>query len=460
MAVQQEKKLNDFAHIILDNITEGVFTIDSNRHITSFNRAAESIIGIKAEEAVGMPCFDVFRASICEHECALCQTIETGEPVIGKTIYIVNSKGEQIPISVSTALLRNENDKVIGGVETFRDLTIVNKLRKELEARYTFADIISKNSEMKRIFSTLPQIAESGSTVLIQGVSGSGKELFARVIHNLSKRKHKKMITVNCGALPDTLLESELFGYKAGAFTDAKKDKKGRFAEAEGGTIFLDEIGDISAAFQIRLLRVLQEKVYQPLGSNENIKADVRVITATNKDLSELVHRGTFRDDLYYRINIMKIVLPPLKKRREDIPLLVEHFISKFNHLTGKNIKATSPQVMEHLMRHHFPGNVRELENIIEHAFVLCTDRIIQLEHLPSEIAQHTESMAEVSNIKSSIEEVQANLIFEALERNNWNRLAAAADLGIHKATLFRRIKQLGLKLPAKDGRSLPKKQR
>lgn len=458
MARNNEKKINDFATIILENITEGVFTIDQNRHITSFNKAAESIIGIKAKEAVGMPCFDVFHASICEHECALCHTMETGQPIIGKTIYIINSKGEQVPISVSTALLRDESEKIIGGVETFRDLTIVNKLRKELEARYTFADIISKNSEMKRIFSTLPQIAESGSTVLIQGVSGSGKELFARVIHNLSKRKHKKMVTVNCGALPDTLLESELFGYKAGAFTDAKKDKKGRFAEAEGGTIFLDEIGDISAAFQIRLLRVLQEKVYQPLGSNENIRADVRVITATNKDLTELVARGVFRDDLYYRINIMKIVLPPLKKRREDIPLLIKHFISKFNNISGKNIEAVSPQVMEHLMRHHFPGNVRELENIIEHAFVLCRERIIQLEHLPAEITQHEESITEFTNIKSSIEEVQANLILEALERNNWNRLAAAADLGIHKATLFRRIKQYGLKLPDKDGRSLRKK--
>jgi len=458
MTKQPEKKVNDFAHIILDNITEGVFTINKTRHITSFNRAAESIIGIKSEEAVGMPCYDVFRASICEHECALCQTMETSEPVIGKTIYIVNSKGEQIPISVSTALLRDEYGEVIGGVETFRDLTIVNKLRKELEARYTFADIISKNSEIKRIFGILPQIAESGSTVLIQGVSGSGKELFARVIHDLSKRKNKKMVTVNCGALPDTLLESELFGYKAGAFTDAKKDKKGRFAEAEGGTIFLDEIGDVSAAFQIRLLRVLQEKVYQPLGSNENIKADVRVITATNKDLTDLVAKGVFRDDLYYRINIMKIILPSLKKRREDIPLLIKHFISRFNNISGKNIEAISSQVMEQLMRYNYPGNVRELENIIEHAFVLCRDRVIQLEHLPAEITQHKESLTEVSNIKTSVEEVQANMIIEALERNNWNRLAAAADLGIHKATLFRRIKQFGLKLPAKDGRSLGNK--
>ncbi len=457
MSTNDEKQVSGFAHIILDNITEGVFTINKNRHLTFFNRAAEKITGISRKDAVGMPCYDVFRASICEKECMLCKTIDTGLPIVGKTIYIINTKGDQIPISISTTLLRNEKQEVIGGIQTFRDLTIVNKLRKELEGRYTFADIISKNSEMKRIFSILPQIAESGSTVLIQGVSGTGKELFARVIHNLSKRRNKKMVAVNCGALPDTLLESELFGYKAGAFTDAKRDKKGRFAEAEGGTIFLDEIGDISPAFQMRLLRVLQERVYQPLGSNENIRTDVRVITATNKDLAEMVLKGTFRDDLYYRINVMKIILPPLNQRREDISLLIKHFISKYNNLTGKNIETISSKVLEILMRYNFPGNVRELENIIEHAFVLCRDQIIQIEHLPEEVAHFSHKYDRNSPIKSTIEDVQANIILEALEKNNWNRLAAAADLGIHKATLFRRINQLGIELPKKDGRSTKK---
>lgn len=457
MSTNDEKQVADFAHIILDNITEGVFTINKNRHLTFFNRAAEKITGISRKEALGMPCYDVFRANICEKECVLCKTIETGIPYVGKTIYIINSEGDQIPISVSTTLLRNEQQEVIGGIETFRDLTIVNKLRKELEGRYTFSDIISKNSEMKRIFSILPQIAESGSTVLIQGVSGTGKELFARVIHNLSKRSNKKMVAVNCGALPDTLLESELFGYKAGAFTDAKKDKKGRFAEAEGGTIFLDEIGDISPAFQMRLLRVLQERVYQPLGSNENIRTDVRVITATNKDLAEMVNKGTFRDDLYYRINVMKIILPPLNQRREDISLLIKHFISKYNNLTGKNIETVSSQVLEILMRYNFPGNVRELENIIEHAFVLCRDQIIQMEHLPKEVAHSSNKFDGTSPIKSTIEDVQANMILEALEKNNGNRLAAALELGIHKATLFRRINQLGIATPKKDGRSSKK---
>lgn len=455
MADKYDKKVGDYAHIILDNITEGVFTIDRNRHITSFNRAAEKITGISRNEAIGQRCYDVFRANICESNCALCKTMETGQPIVSQTIYIINSKGDQVPINVSTALLRNNKGGVIGAVETFRDLSMVNILRKELENRYSFSDIISKNNQMKRIFNTLPQIAESGSTVLIQGESGTGKELFARVIHNLSKRNSKKMVLVNCGALPDTLLESELFGYKAGAFTDAKRDKKGRFAQADGSTIFLDEIGDISPAFQIRLLRVLEDKQYQPLGSNLSVQANVRVVAATNKDLSELVVQGTFRKDLYYRINVMKIVIPPLCQRKEDIPHLIKHFISKFNHLSDKEIENISPDVLDLLMRYNFPGNVRELENIIEHAFVLCRENIIKPEHLPEELKHATNNYTNYSNITTSVNEVQANLIIEALQRNNWNRLAAAKELKIHKSTLFRRIKQLGIKLPSKDGRSV-----
>lgn len=452
-----DKKFCDYAHIILDNISEGVFTIDKNRHITSFNRAAEKITGIKKDEAIGQFCFDVFHANICESGCAMCKTIETKKPVMSQTVYIINSSGEQIPISISTALLRDKSNKIIGAVETFRDLSTVSNLRKELQGRYSFNDIISKSAAMKRIFNILPQIAESGTTVLIQGESGTGKELFARVIHNLSKRSQKPFVPVNCGALPDTLLESELFGYKAGAFTDAKKDKRGLFAQAENGTIFLDEIGDISPAFQIRLLRVLQDGYYQPLGSNETIKANARVIAATNKDLSQLVEQGLFRQDLYYRINVMKVVLPPLRQRKEDIPLLINHFISKFNHLQDKQIKEVSNVVLNLLMRHSFPGNVRELENIIEHAFVLCNDNEIRPEHLPDDFLQQPHPIIEKSVMQSTVNNFQAQLIMDALERNNWNRLAAASELGIHKSTLFRRIKQLGIKLPSKDGRSTRK---
>ena len=257
---------------------------------------------------------------------------------MNKAVQIIDAKGKRKAITISTALFKDSKGKVMGGVETFRDMSMIEQLRKEIQSRYSYEDIISQNHAMQNLFSILPNIAESNTTVLIEGESGTGKELFARAIHNMSFRKGKPFIAVNCGALPDTLLESELFGYKAGAFTDAKKDKPGRFALAQGGTLFLDEIGDISASVQVKLLRVLQDKTYEPVGGISPVKADVRIITATNKKLDQFVKEGKFRDDLYYRVNVMKLELPPLRNRKEDIPLLVEHFIGKFNRLHNKNI--------------------------------------------------------------------------------------------------------------------------
>ena len=454
MSNNNYQNINEFTRIILDSITDGVFTVNKNWKITSFNQAAEIITGITREEAIGQFCSDVFRASICESECALRYTMDSGKPLLNKTIYIVNSEGQQIPVTISTALLKDSNGNVIGGVETFRDLTVVNELLKKLEKSYSFEDIISKNKKMLKLFSILPQIAESDSTVLVEGESGTGKELVARVIHRLSKRKNSSWVAVNCSALPDTLLESELFGYKAGAFTDAKKDKKGRFAQAEGGSIFLDEIGDITPALQVRFLRVLQEKEYEPLGSTQSEKANVRIITATNKNLNQLVQENNFRQDLYYRINVIKIHIPPLRERKEDIPLLVRHFIANFNHLQNKNIADVSPQVMRILMNHDYPGNVRELENIIEHAFVLCRQNIIEQHDLPGDLIPHQPEKDITIHSISSMDELEANLILQTLEKNNWNRLATAAELGMHKSTLFRKINKLGIKLPEKDGRS------
>ncbi len=306
-----EKQIEKFTNIILDSITDGVFTVDRDWRITSFNKAAEEITGTTQEEAIGRRCSDVFRASVCESGCVLRETMDTGKPVMCRSLYIVNADGEKVTLSVSTALLRDNSGAVIGGVETFRDLRTVETLRKSLMRHYSFSDIISKNADMQRLFSILPQIARSSSTVLIQGESGVGKELFARVLHEMSPRSKKKLVAVNCSALPDTLLESELFGYKAGAFTDARKDRKGRFAQAESGTLFLDEIGDITPALQAKLLRVLQEKEYEPLGASESVKADVRIIAATNRDLAAMVKEGTFRQDLFYRINVIKLTIPP-----------------------------------------------------------------------------------------------------------------------------------------------------
>ncbi|HOZ49783.1 MAG TPA: sigma 54-interacting transcriptional regulator [Candidatus Hydrogenedentes bacterium] len=437
---------------ILDSINEGVFTVDQDWHITTFNSAAERITGVAREQALGSRCCDVFRADICETNCALRRTMSEGEPVVNATGHIVNHEGERVPIRIATALLRDDTGAVIGGVETFQDLTQIEQLQKELEGRYTFEDIVGRSPVMLRLFDLLPQISASSSTVLLEGASGTGKELFARAIHNLSPRRRKPFVAVNCAALPDTLLESELFGHKAGAFTDAKRDKPGRFERANNGTIFLDEIGDISPAMQVRLLRVLQERQVEPLGGLKAIPIDVRVVVATNKDLSELVRSGRFRDDLYYRIRVVYLRLPDLKERREDIPLLVGRLIAKFNRLHGRDIAGVSDRVMARLMEHDYPGNVRELENIIEQAFVLCRGGMIDFEHLPLELRPATATDREEVR-PMSLDAMERFLIGEALQRRNGNRKEAARDLGINVSTLYRKIQALGINPPESDGR-------
>jgi len=437
---------------ILNSLNEGVFTVDGDWRITAFNRAAERITGVTQNQAIGSPCCDVFRASICEKDCALRRTMDSGKPIVNATAHIINQQGQRIPIRIATALLRDEDGNIVGGVETFQDLTQVEQLQKELQARYTFEDIVGRSPAMMRLFEILPQVAASSSTVLIEGPSGTGKELFARAIHNLSPRKKMPFVAVNCAALPDTLLESELFGHVAGAFTDAKRDKPGRFTLAEGGTIFLDEIGDISPAMQVRLLRVLQERVVEPLGGVKPVPVDVRVIAATNKNLTKLARTGTFRDDLYYRIRVVHLTLPGLDKRREDIPLLVDHLIAKFNRLQGKQIAGVSDEVLARLMEHDYPGNVRELENIIEQAFVLCRGGMIELSHLPPEL-RPTAGRAVAEGQPMSLEAIEKLFITETLQRRNGNRRLAAKDLGISVSTLYRKINTFGIETPDADGR-------
>jgi PAS domain S-box-containing protein len=436
----------DEVAIILDSVADGVFTVNDGFRITSFNRAAEQITGVPHREAIGQPCCEVFRASICEAQCALKETMQTGRSVVNRQVYILRSNGDRVPISVSTALLKDRGGRTLGGVETFRDLRLVEQLRAEIAGRHTFADILSKSQAMQRIFAMLPAVAESDSTVVIEGESGTGKELVARALHALSPRRDKPLVTVNCGALPDTLLESELFGYKAGAFTDARKDKPGRFALAEGGTLFLDEIGDVSPALQVRLLRVLEQRIYEPLGGTESLKADVRVVAASNKNLAELVKAGTFRRDLYYRINVVRIAMPPLRERREDIPLLVEHFIARFNRLREREIAGVASETLGILLAHDYPGNIRELENIIEYAFILCTGGLICPEHLPEPLRPPPQAVLPVG--VTTLHELEARFIQETLRRHAWNRGAAASELGIHKTTLWRKIRQLRIVIP------------
>jgi len=442
------------AQVILDSVSDGVFTVDREWRISSFNRAAERITGVPREEAIGRRCCDVFRTSICEKGCALRETLASGNPVVNRATSFIDAGGRTVPISISTAVIEDSRGRVIGGVETFRDLSLVEDLRRELESRYSLGDIIGRAPAMRSLFDLVPVVAASDSTVLIRGESGTGKELFARAIHDLSPRRKKRFVAINCGALPDTLLESELFGYKAGAFTDARRDKPGRFALAHGGTVFLDEIGDISVAMQVRLLRVLQERVYEPLGSVEPVAVDVRILTASHRDLAALVAEGDFREDLYYRINVFQLELPPLRDRREDVPLLIQHFVARFNARQGKDVAGVSDEVMAIFMAYDFPGNARELENAVEHAFVLCRNGLIELRHLPHAMLEAVSGTAPDARRGASLRALEGLHIADALHRHGGNRKAAAAELGIHPATLRRKIRELGIEVPTNDGRS------
>jgi transcriptional regulator with PAS, ATPase and Fis domain len=371
--------------------------------------------------------------------------------VVDQPIFIVRADGERVPVSISAAPLAAADGTPLGGVETFRDLTEIHLLRKAMEASYTFEDIVGKSPALERLFAILPQVAASPSTVLLTGESGTGKELFARALHNLSPRKDGPFVAVNCGALPETLLESELFGYKAGAFTDARRDKPGRFAAADGGTLFLDEIGDIPPALQVKLLRVLQDGTYQPLGDTATRRADVRVVAATNQDLEGLVAAGRFRSDLYYRLDVARLRLPPLRERREDIPLLTAHFVRKFAALRGKAIQGVDRQALAVLLRHPFPGNVRELENVIEFAFILCPGGLIQPGHLPETLRPEPQPApgACAPDAPQTMDQAKCLAALGAMERNAGRTMAACRELAVSKDTLRRllhRAQELGLK--------------
>ncbi|MDD3619499.1 MAG: sigma 54-interacting transcriptional regulator [Desulfobulbaceae bacterium] len=425
---------------ILDSVTDGVFTVNHNFVITSFNKALEKITGYRADEVMGTHCSEIFCSEICGTErCPMATAIQSGLSPSMQTMEIQTRDGRSVPVSVIANVLTDNMGNIIGGVEMVRDLTEINELRRKLAREGTDQGILTRSPKMKRILSVLPEFARSDATILILGESGTGKELIAQTIHAQSHRSDNPFVAVNSGALPDTLLESELFGYKAGAFTDARKDKKGRFAAAEKGTLFLDEIGDISPAMQVKLLRVIQSKAYEPLGANTPVKTDVRIIAATNRNLEEMVQDGTFREDLYYRLNVVKIELPPLRERMEDIPLLVEHFIDKFNRQRNRNVGGISQEVLSILIHHDFPGNIRELENIIEYAFILCHEGLIMPQHLPEWLTAGKEE-GETVDGPLTLKDMERKTITEALKRNEYRKMKTCRELGISKDTLRRKI--------------------
>ncbi|MBI5557368.1 MAG: sigma 54-interacting transcriptional regulator [Deltaproteobacteria bacterium] len=440
---------------ILDSVADGVFTVDHDFRITSFNRAAKNITGYRKEEVLGKRCSDVFCGSLCGTSCPLVKAFQTKNKVLDGDVIILGKMGKRIPVSICVTALVDDGNNIIGGVETFRDRTEILALRSRLVEESNQEGIYSKSKKMQKIISVLPEFAKSDSNILILGESGTGKEIIATAIHRMSRRSKAPFVAVNSGALPDTLLESELFGYKAGAFTDARQDKKGRFDVADQGTLFLDEIGDISPAMQVKLLRVLQSKTYEPLGSNTPVKTNARIIAATNKNLTALVENGGFREDLYYRLNVVKIELPPLRERMEDLPFLVEFFIGRYNRQRNKAVKGISEEALSLLLQADYSGNIRELENIIEYAFILCNEGYILPHHLPETLRQmNAEPATEQGPLPAdenvfhiprlTLDEIEKHVIIDTLAKNNFKRMQTCRDLGISKDTLRRKLSQYG----------------
>lgn len=447
-------KIRSQEEIILDCISDGVITIGIDKKIKYINKAMKELLGVDDDlSKKDITCEQLVQSDICKtDECIFHRALLTGERFLNYETVIKNRSGAYIPVSINTDFLRENNGEVIGIVEVFRSISQVKGLEgniRELESRIAdrsrFGNIIGNNKKIREILAILPTIANSKSTVLLEGESGTGKELIANAIHLNSPRKDRPFIAVNCAALAEGVLESELFGHVKGAFTGAYYDKLGRFELADKGTIFLDEIGDISLSTQGKLLRVLQEEEFERVGGTKNIKVDIRVIAATNKDLLSLVRKGEFRDDLYYRIRVFPIKIPPLRERKEDIPQLARHFISIYNKEMGKDIKTISHSTMATLLSYDYPGNVRELENIIEHASVCCQGDTIQVEHLPKDIKDilgNKDIVERVSMSVGSISVMERELMLRVLDQCDWRYKEAAKVLGISRTTLWRRLKE------------------
>jgi transcriptional regulator with PAS, ATPase and Fis domain len=377
------------------------------------------------------------------------RAVRNREKVRNFETVIQNKDGRKVPVSLNTDLLRDEHGNLVGIVETYRDLSQINELKAKLERQRgneTRGPLVARSKALQSILDLLPQVANSKATVLIEGESGTGKELIAREIHRLSPRRDQPFVAVNCAALAEGVLESELFGHVKGAFTGAIADRQGRFEIANKGTIFLDEIAEISPMAQAKLLRVLQEEEFERVGGNRTVKVDVRVIAATNKHLATVVEDGRFREDLYYRLQVFPIRIPPLRDRREDLLPLIEHSIARLNRTMGKNVRDLDGPVLKLLEAHRYPGNVRELENILEHACIRCPDNTIRAEHLPDYFVANTPHKDsalhhQVVGKQTTLAALEQGAIVQALEQTGWNYRLACKSLGVSRSTLLRRLK-------------------
>ncbi len=429
---------------VLDSMSDGVLVCDSAMRVTKFNTAAERITGWSRTEAIGAPCPDIFHGYLCGHGCVMERTAAGGDGVRDQELMIQHRDGEQRLIVLTTSTVRAADGGSLGVVAVFRDITELARLRTELRGRVGFPNLVGRSPAMRLLYEQIEDVATSEASVLLLGETGVGKELVAEAIHHASRRAAGPMIKVNCSALSEGLLESELFGHVRGAFTGAMRDKVGRFELAKGGTIFLDEIGELSLSLQVKLLRVLQEKEIERVGEARVIPVDCRVIAATNRDLRALVDRGAFREDLFYRLSVIPIHVPPLRDRRADIPLLAEHFLSRIATQEGKSIEGFTADAVDCLLEYRWSGNVRELENAIAFAVIKCRALRIAPEHLPAEIRSTPRPG------RAGAPTLTRDAIEAALQKTGGNRLRAARALGVGRATFYRKVADLGIDIPAK----------
>jgi PAS domain S-box-containing protein len=435
--------------MILDNLDVGIFTTDRSGHITFFNTGAEKISGYHRRDILGEPCTALFEGDGCQEICLLKDTIVDGFSRSSQQGSMLTRDGVTIPIRATYIALRNEKRTVVGGLTTFHDQTLFHQLKQVMKNRYTFHDMIGKSPTMQQIFEMINVVADTDATILIEGATGTGKDLLAKVIHSASRRSEGPFVKVNCAAIPDNLLESEMFGYVKGAFTGAEKDKIGRFQEAEGGTIFLDEIGDLPLALQAKLLRVLEEKEFYRLGSRHTVKVDVRIVSASNRNINKLVEKRLFREDLFYRLNVFRIELPELKKRRVDVPILIGHILRCLCAAQGIRLPDVSEKVMEILLNYDYPGNVRELENILEHALIICQGNYIQQKHLPEYLQSRPVTRGTMVPEAMPQQDLPVRLerekIITMLRQHNWHRSKTAWALGVDRTTLWRKMKKYSI---------------
>jgi len=419
---------------ILNNLKDGILAHDMDRKILFFNDAAEQITGIKREAVLGRDCHDAFGTPFCGQRCSFCSDTPVIQDLCEYTINLTTPEGQNRVVDMSVIMMKDENDNKVGALATFRDITELIDLKMDSGKMFSFSNIIGRDSKMVSVFRQIRDVTEYDFPVHIHGETGTGKELVAHAIHNESSRGGAPFVPINCGALPEGLIESELFGHVKGAFSGAIRDKKGRFELADGGTVFLDEISELPKLMQVKLLRFLQESTFEKVGGEKTTSVNVRVISATNKDLKKEVLRGTFREDLYYRLNVIPIAVPPLREKRNDIPLLVEHFLGQLPEMKEKEKPGISDDALALMMDYRWPGNVRELQNAVQFSIVRCRGEVIQPGDLPMELKEFIVEKPR----RGPSRKLDAAMVKAALTKTGGNKAKAAKLLGVGRATLYR----------------------